>query len=80
MLLQRCCFHPKYGHRFRRFLRVGSWRGWRIRWSDGICRSCAVRWKQEFEAWKARREHPVLALLVMLAGLGAWSLLAAFVE
>jgi len=40
--LIRCAWHPRY-HGYPRLLGVASWRGLSVRFTDGICPTCATR-------------------------------------
>lgn len=54
MLIGRCAWHPNYyGH----FLWSGvtSWRGWAIRFTDGICSRCLERFRHEHRDVLTRR-------------------------
>ena len=42
MLLVKCAWHRQWWG-YPKFLRVGSWRGWRLTWSHGICSRCRRR-------------------------------------
>jgi len=54
MLICRCAWHPQY---FGRGLwrGVASWRGWRIRFTDGICPRCLARFRTEHRDTFERR-------------------------
>lgn len=45
VLIARCAWHVKFGGRWKRWLRVVEWRGWRIRFSDGLCPACAPKFR-----------------------------------
>ena len=47
MLICRCAWHR--GYRGYPLLNgVASWRGWRIRFTDGICEKCLTRFRAEY--------------------------------
>jgi hypothetical protein len=56
MLIGRCAWHPYY---YRRPLWNGvvSWRGWGVRFTDGICASCLERFRTEHRALLERRQN-----------------------
>jgi len=59
MLAQRCAWHPKNGHRYRKPLRIAAWWPlWSFEWSDGICRRCAERWLEEIRQSTFNRSKP----------------------
>ena len=44
MLICRCAWHPQYfGHPF--WNGVVSWKGWAVRFTDGICPRCLKRFR-----------------------------------
>ena len=54
MLIGRCAWHPHYyGHLL--WNGVTSWRGWTIRFTDGICPRCLERFRTEHRAVLERR-------------------------
>lgn len=47
MLIGRCAWHRLYfGYPLWRG--IASWRGWRIRFTDGICDQCLRRFRADF--------------------------------
>jgi hypothetical protein len=46
MFLRRCAWHPRYRGR-RLIYGISSWRGGGIRFTDGVCRSCAARLRRD---------------------------------
>jgi hypothetical protein len=46
MLIGRCAWHPHYYGRSL-WSGVASWRGWAIRFTDGICPRCLERFRHE---------------------------------
>jgi hypothetical protein len=57
MLISRCAWHPFF-RGYPRPLRVISWRGFPVRFSDTICRSCAERVRIE-GLWASAPPAPV---------------------
>jgi hypothetical protein len=54
MLIGRCAWHLQYyGH--PRWESVMSWRGFTLRFTDGICSRCLERFREEHRAALARR-------------------------
>jgi hypothetical protein len=54
MLIGRCAWHPDYyGHPLWRG--VASWRGWSVRFTDGICPRCLERFRREHRDALERR-------------------------
>jgi hypothetical protein len=54
MLLCRCAWHRRYrGYPF--VSGVVSWRGLTVRFTDGICRSCLRRFRDEHQRFLDRR-------------------------
>ncbi|MGH7313720.1 MAG: hypothetical protein ACREJV_11140 [Candidatus Rokuibacteriota bacterium] len=47
MLIGRCAWHPRY-RGYPRWHGVTSWRGWRLRFTDGICPRCLDRLLREY--------------------------------
>ncbi len=57
MLICRCAWHSRYyGHSL--WQNVVSWRGWRIRFTDGICPRCVERFREEYRHAFERRPRP----------------------
>jgi len=60
MLICRCAWHPQYyGHPF--WTGVVSWRGWRIKFTDGICARCLRRFRSEHRDSFERRPREAAA-------------------
>jgi hypothetical protein len=55
MLIGRCAWHVLYYGR-PRWAGVTSWRGFNIRFTDGICARCLRRFREEHRASLARRQ------------------------
>jgi hypothetical protein len=56
MLIGRCAWHVLY-HGRPRWVGITSWRGFNIRFTDGICARCAERFRDEHRDALARREE-----------------------
>ena len=54
MLIRRCAWHRRY-FGYPLVDSVVSWSGWRLRFTDGICRSCLVRFRDEHRAYIDRQ-------------------------
>lgn len=62
MLIGRCAWHTHYyGH--PRWDGVTSWRGFNVRFTDGICQRCLERFREEHHAVLERRQVTVAASL-----------------
>ena len=55
MLISRCAWHPRY-HGYPLVEGVASWSGWGVKFTDGICADCAVRFRDENRAFFERRQ------------------------
>jgi hypothetical protein len=55
MLIGRCAWHQRYFGR-PSFQGVASWRGFNVRFTDGICPRCLERFRAEHEHVLARRK------------------------
>jgi hypothetical protein len=86
MLVRRCAWHRRY-HGYPALYGIGSWRGWKLQFTDGACARCARRVRREFNIapplWTTRAERrasaaPLLVppLAVGLVALGALLLVA----
>lgn len=49
MLICRCAWHQQYFGR-PQWNRVVSWRGWGVKFTDGICLRCLTRFRSEHRA------------------------------
>jgi hypothetical protein len=38
---------------------IASWRGWNVRFTDGICDKCLARFRAEHQRFLQRRAEPV---------------------
>jgi hypothetical protein len=54
MLLCRCAWHRQY-HGYPLVSGIASWRGFAVRFTDGICRSCLERFREEHRHFLQRR-------------------------
>jgi hypothetical protein len=54
VLLSRCAWHLRY-RGYPRIAGVASWSGWGLKFTDGICAECAVRFRDEHRAFLERR-------------------------
>jgi len=57
MLIGRCAWHLQYYGR-PRYHGVASWRGFRVRFTDGICSRCLRRFREEHRAKLTRPAAP----------------------
>ena len=58
MLICRCAWHQRYCG-YPRLGGVASWRGWNVRFTDGICERCLVRFRAEHQRFLDRRRPAV---------------------
>ena len=54
MLICRCAWHTRY-YGYPSFNGVASWRGWNVRFTDGICPRCLTRFRSEHRMLLERR-------------------------
>lgn len=54
MLIGRCAWHPGY-RGYPLLSGVTSWRGWGVRFTDGICAGCLVRFRAEHQRYLQKR-------------------------
>jgi len=54
MLIGRCAWHPRYFGRSS-WQGVTSWRGFNLRFTDGICPRCLTRFRTEHRHMLERR-------------------------
>lgn len=62
MLIGRCAWHPGY-RGYPLLSGIASWRGWSVRFTDGICETCLVRFRAEHQRYlqKPARAETVTA-------------------
>lgn len=75
--MRRCAWHPRY-RGYPVILGVASWRGRGLRYTDGICRSCALHVRRDARAPGADREAvplalPPAAVFLIILGLGLFA-------
>ena len=58
MLIGRCAWHVQYYGRTR-WDGVASWRGFNLRFTDGICPRCLERFREEHRAALERKHAEV---------------------
>ena len=54
MLIGRCAWHQRYCG-YPLLNGVVSWRGWNVRFTDGICEKCLQRFRTEHRHFLERR-------------------------
>jgi hypothetical protein len=54
VLICRCAWHQRYCG-YPRLSGVVSWRGWNVRFTDGICERCLVRFRAEHQQFLGER-------------------------
>ena len=54
MLICRCAWHQRYCG-YPLVSGVASWRGWTLRFTDGICEKCLARFRAEHRSFLERR-------------------------
>lgn len=57
MLICRCAWHQRY-RGYPLLNGVASWRGWKVRFTDGICEKCLARFRAEHRLFLERRLPP----------------------
>jgi hypothetical protein len=68
VLICRCAWHRRY-RGYPRLGRVVSWRGWNVRFTDGICERCLVRFRAEHQRFlEKRRPAPATVEVGALSG------------
>jgi hypothetical protein len=70
MLVRRCAWHRRF-HGYPYFYGVASWRGRRVTFTDGVCRRCAARVRNE---WKLVDRRPPLVLALRVRRIAAAAL------
>ena len=61
VLICRCAWHRRY-YGYPLLSGVVSWRGLRVRFTDGICPRCLDRFRVEHRVFLNRREEPSTTL------------------
>ena len=54
MLICRCAWHQRY-RGYPLLNGVTSWRGWGVRFTDGICQTCLERLRAEHQRYLQKR-------------------------
>ena len=62
VLISRCAWHPHYCG-YPRLGGVASWRGWTVRFTDGICVKCLERFRAEHRRFLERQPPPTPGLV-----------------
>jgi hypothetical protein len=57
MLICRCAWHSRY-YGYPLLSGVASWRGWTLRFTDGICPRCLARFRREHHSLFERSPEP----------------------
>ena len=57
MLICRCAWHLRYCG-YPLLSGIVSWRGWNLRFTDGICEKCLARFRTEHRSFLERRQTP----------------------
>jgi hypothetical protein len=65
VLIGRCAWHPGY-RGYPLLSGIASWRGWSVRFTDGICEKCLVRFRAEHQRYL--QKPPPTAEAVTAAG------------
>jgi hypothetical protein len=50
VLICRCAWHQRY-RGYPLLNGVASWRGWSVRFTDGICETCLERFRAEYQRY-----------------------------
>ena len=61
VLICRCAWHPRY-QGYPRLSGVASWRGWSVKFTDGICDRCLQRFRAEHQRYLERRAQTPTAV------------------
>jgi len=62
VLICRCAWHQGY-RGYPLVSGVASWRGWQIRFTDGICESCLVRFRAEHRRFLEKKHSPIVTVV-----------------
>jgi hypothetical protein len=54
VLICRCAWHPRY-RGYPLLSGITSWRGWTVRFTDGICGKCLDRFRAEHRLYLEQR-------------------------
>jgi hypothetical protein len=54
VLICRCAWHQRY-RGYPLLSGIASWRGWTLRFTDGICEKCLERFRAEHRSFLERR-------------------------
>jgi hypothetical protein len=54
VLICRCAWHQRY-RGYPLLNGVTSWRGWGVRFTDGICETCLERFRAEYQRYLQKR-------------------------
>jgi hypothetical protein len=54
VLICRCAWHQRY-RGYPWLNGVASWRGWKVRFTDGICETCLERFRTEHQRYLPKR-------------------------
>jgi hypothetical protein len=54
VLICRCAWHQHY-RGYPLLNGVASWRGWKVRFTDGICEKCLKRFRAEHQQYLEKR-------------------------
>ena len=57
MLICRCAWHRGY-QGYPLLSGIASWRGWSVRFTDGICEKCLARFRAEHQHFFEKRPEP----------------------
>jgi hypothetical protein len=58
VLICRCAWHQRY-RGYPLLNGVASWRGWGVRFTDGICQTCLDRFRVEYQHYlQSRTDTP----------------------
>jgi hypothetical protein len=57
VLIGRCAWHPGY-RGYPLLSGIASWRGWNVRFTDGICETCLARFRTEHQRYLQKRPDP----------------------
>jgi hypothetical protein len=58
VLICRCAWHPTY-QGYPLLNGIASWRGWTVKFTDGICDRCLARFRAEHQQFLKKRVEPI---------------------